>query len=188
MSHKNLRISGSDLSSVVFSDCPRNCPRRDVKTLGGITKIASAHDIVSLEHASSLVPRHLHRDAFRNSRAHEITDRLDRAVGVLITLVEKSSHWKRMLAKPNAMGYGRHMTEAQLPEPQVCAVLLAMTSRLPEVELVAAHVPSCVHCRNVAAVFTRLAVSRAGRSTSPAKANAARTNGRLGGRPRRLYA
>lgn len=71
MSHKDLPISGLDLSSAVFTDCPR----RDVKTLGGITKIASAHDIVSLEHASSPVPRHLHRNTFRNSRAHEITDR-----------------------------------------------------------------------------------------------------------------
>ena len=66
--------------------------------------------------------------------------------------------------------------------------LLAMTHQRHDIGSVAAHVPNCVDCGNVAAVFEWLAVSRAGRTTSPAKADAARRNGRLGGRPDGFYA
>jgi hypothetical protein len=69
-----------------------------------------------------------------------------------------------------------------------CPVLVAMTRQEHDVESLVAHVPTCVQCGNVAGVFLRLAVSRAGRSTSPSKVAAARLNGRLGGRPRRRYA
>lgn len=70
----------------------------------------------------------------------------------------------------------------------ICPFLLAMARQQHDVVSVAAHVPHCVECTSVATVFSKLAVSRAGRTTSQAKADAARRNGRLGGRPRRLYA
>ena len=76
--------------------------------------------------------------------------------------------------------------EAPFIGEPICPVLAAMTRQQHDIGSVAGHVPNCVECGNVAAVFARLAVTRAGRSKSPAKADAARRNGRLGGRPRRL--
>jgi hypothetical protein len=51
-----------------------DCPCRGVETLGGLAKVARAHDIVSLEHAPGLVSRHPHRDALRDASADEIAD------------------------------------------------------------------------------------------------------------------
>lgn len=88
------------------------------------------------------------------------------------------------------MGYSAAMvvSESQEFARTMCPFLLAMARQQHDVVSVAAHVPNCVECTNVATAFSKLAVSRAGRSTSQAKADAARKNGRLGGRPRRLYA
>jgi hypothetical protein len=70
LSHKDLRISDFRPRSSILLDCP--C--RGVETLGGLAKVARAHDIVSLEHAPGLVSRHLHRDALRDASADEIAD------------------------------------------------------------------------------------------------------------------
>ena len=45
-----------------------------IETPGSLAEVAGAHDIVSLEHASGLVSRHLHRDPLRDAGADEIAD------------------------------------------------------------------------------------------------------------------
>jgi len=74
LSHKDLRISDFRPRSSIWLDCPCNCPCRGVETLGCLAEVASAHDIVSLEHAPGLVSRHLRRDALRNAGADENAD------------------------------------------------------------------------------------------------------------------
>lgn len=68
----------------------------------------------------------------------------------------------------------------------VCSVLVAITREACDFHEAANHVVMCGECQNVSATFMRIATSRAGQSSTPAKAAAARLNGRRGGRPRAL--